>query len=169
MPTAAYEPWKTVEHAPGTSPKRSVSIGETMTACVLVTPSTGTYGNGVALAAANHGDSQADEAFVEQIEIPEIHPRSSTVYDKTTNFTAGDPAEAIKHVKNKVYWLKGSSLTAYKNKSKLIVAGSGLVKVQLTHTATPLPVHMWGCYLSVSAATYTLGEYLGIVSTFTAV
>jgi hypothetical protein len=169
MTTTQYEPEKTVEHVPGSSPTRNVTIGETMTATCLVYASTATYGNGVALAAANHGDSNTEEGTIEQIEIPHIHPRGDgTPWDKTTSYSAGDYANAIEHKVGNAYWLKGSAVTATARKTKLIVAGSGLVKAQLAHTATPLPVHMWTCHRSVSAGTYILGGYDGIVSTYTA-
>ncbi len=164
----SVSPLKSVELIPGTSPKRPVTIGaESMYAACLVTPSTGTYGNGVDLTGANHGDSNTAEATVEQLEIPAIHPHSTTAYDKTTAFTTGDPAIAIEHVVNQGYWLKGSSLSITRD-DKIICTSSGLVKKALAHTATPLPVHTWKCIKTVSAQTYVQGRYMGLVSSFTA-
>lgn len=164
--STVHTPMHSVELIPGSSPKRNVTIGEgSMYPILLVKPSTGTYGNGVGLAAANEGDDNDDEADIEQLEIEAA--RTSTAYDITTVYTTGDPAIAIKHMPGKGYWLKGSSLTASKG-DKLIPTSSGLVKKALTHTATPLPMHTWSVIKAVTSATYVQGEYKGLVSSFTA-
>jgi hypothetical protein len=135
---------------------------------LLVSPSTGSIGNGTALAGANEGDSNTVESLIESVEIPKVHPTSRKMFDKTTGFTTSDPAVGIRHEIGRGYWLKGSSVTGVINQTKFICAASGLVKAQVAHTATPLPVHMWACLKTTSSATWQQGKYLGIVSTFTA-
>lgn len=168
MPSSIYQPDQSIQFEPGLSPQRNITIGaSSITAGLLVVPSTGTYGNGVALSGANCGSAQATEAFIESVEIPSIHPGSGTPYDIATAFTTGDPANGVQHVCGKNYWLKGSSVSTVRG-SKIIPIASGLVKVALAHTATPLPMHMWGAIKIYSSATWVLGTYLGIVSSFTA-
>ncbi len=130
--------------------------------------STATYGNGVAVMTANYGDAQASEGEVNQIDIKGIHPTSQTAYDKTTVYTSGQKCNLVTHVVGQSYWLKGSSISTTKNVTKLVPAGSGLVKAALAHTATPLPMHMWLAKQTVSSATWVKGKYLGMVSSFTA-
>lgn len=169
MPSTAYQPETSVEKNPGTSPSRRATSHDTSNyPCFLVMPSVATYGDGVAPASANYGDSNTEEGGIEQIDITPIHPQSNTAYDKTTAFAAGDELTVITHIQGKVYWLKASSLTATIHKTKLVCAGSGIVKAALAHTGTPLPVHMWLCKKTVSSATYTLGRYMGIVNYNTA-
>jgi hypothetical protein len=161
-------PGRTVD-IDGGSPRKDGSANSTdLYAGLLAEPSTGTYGNGAIAMTVNFGDSQIAEAEVMQVEIMAIHPQSSTPYDLTTAFAAGDHVNMVVHQVGKVYWLKGSSISATKDQSKLIPAGAGLVKVQVAHTATPLPMHMWKCRKTVTSATWVKGTYLGIVSTFTA-
>jgi hypothetical protein len=164
------EPFDHIELRPNSSPRRPVTPTVDMPAGVLVEPDDGSIGNGVKLMTANFGDSNTVEGKAESLEIPAIHPRSSTPYDKTTNFDAtySDSGEAIEHESEKGYWLKGSSLTTVAGKTKLIPAGSGLVKAALAHTSTPLPIHMWVAMLSVSSKTWTQGKYKGMTSSFTA-
>ena len=135
---------------------------------LLVEPSTGTYGNGVAVMTANYGDSNTVEALARQIEIDKIHPTSNSPYDLTTVYTAGQHVNIVVHQVNKVYWLKGSSITTVKNQTHLVPAGSGLVKAQLAHTATALPMHTWVARQTVSSATWVKGQYLGFKSFYTA-
>ena len=164
----SYQPGKTVEDAPGTSPVGKGTAGNS--ACypgLLAEWSTGTYGNGVVPMTANYGDSQTEEGEALQIEIPGIHPRSQTAYDKSTVYTAGDSLILVTHVVGQTYWVKGSSITTTKNKTKLIPAGSGLVKAAIAHTATPLPMHMWLAKQTVASGTWLKAKYLGIVSSYT--
>jgi len=162
-----YQPGKTIQVNPGRSPKRAVTIGDSSSyAGLLVIPSTGTYGNGVIVATANYGDSNTGEGRIEQLEIPEIHPQSNTPYDKSTVFTAADPAEAVQHVVGESYWVKGSAVTVSRD-DKLIISGSGQVKKAIAHTATPLPVHMWVAEAAFTSATWIKAKYLGMVSYFT--
>lgn len=140
---------------------RDVTPGESMEAGLLVTPSVGTYGNGVALCGAQHGSDNDAEAGIEQIEVMGHHPRSNVAYDKSTDFEAGDHAIAIKHEIGKEYWLKGSSLTAIFG-AKLITASSGLIAVAGDHASTPLSMHTYECTLAVSGGVWTKGVYKGL-------
>lgn len=145
---------------------RDITPGAAMEAGLLVTPSTGTYGNGVALTGASHGSDNDAEAGIEQVEIMGEHPRSNIPYDKTTDFEAGDHAIAIRHEKGKEYWLKGSSLTAALDQ-KLICAANGLIGVAGDNSATPLSMHSYRCTRAVSSGTWTKGVYLGETMVFT--
>lgn len=134
---------------------------------LLAMISISTYGNGCDVASAAYGDANATEGEIYQFTIEEIHPQSNTPYDKATAYAVADPVCVKRHVINKTYWLKGSSLTILKG-AKIICAASGLVAVQTAHTATPLPHHTWVCAKAVSAATWVQGTYIGITSMFTA-
>jgi len=134
---------------------------------LLVTPSTGTYGNGYEVMSAQYGDLNAGEGTVRQVEILLTHPQNKTVpYDKTTAFAAGDHIVVKEHIINKTYWLKGSSLTIAKD-GKIITAANGLVAAQTEHTATSLPHHTWVCVKAVTSATWVQGKYIGITPMFT--
>lgn len=130
--------------------------------------SVATYGNGVVPMTANYGDSNTEEADCMSIEIAGYQLNTTTAFSVATAYTTGQSLTLVHHVRNKVYWLKASSLTCTKNKTKLVPAGSGLVKAALAHTATPLPMHMWKAKQTKSAATWVKGQYLGLVSSYSA-
>lgn len=167
MPNTESAPGTTVDISGG-SPTRNVTIGESSVyGGLLVTPSTGIYGNGVVKTGAAHGDSNTGEAGIEQIEIPTLHPQSNTPYDVSTAFSTADPAIAVRHIVGKEYWLKGSSLTASLD-DKLVCVANGLVGKETAHTSTPLAHHTWRCTKAVSSGTWTKGVYLGLTPIFTA-
>jgi len=167
MPTTDYEPGTTIDLSgtpgePGTAHSTSVKPG------LLVSPSRGTYYNGFEVTGAAYGDSNTNEAFIYQVEIPGIHPQNQTVpYDKTSAYAAGDPITVKRHKLGNVYWLKGSSLTVTDG-DKLITTTAGLVIAQTAHTATPLPHCTWAPVKSFTSATWVKAMYLGITSMFTA-
>lgn len=166
MPETAIEPGTScaINHNP---PSRPVTIGAaSMNACLLVVPSTGTYGNGVALAGAQVGNTNAI-GIIEQLQIPAKHPQSTTPYDKTTDFVAGDPARAIEHIIGRSYWLEGSSLSITKG-AKMIGAASGLIASAGAGTTTPVSMLVWVCNKTVATATYVQGKFIGLASVFTA-
>jgi len=116
---------------------------------------------------AAYGDSNTGEGFPYQVEIPAIHPQSTTAHDKTTAYAAGDTLSVIKHRIGSSYWLKGSSLTVTKG-DKVIAAANGLVAKQTAHTASALPHHTWIANDTYSAKTWIKGTYIGITSMYTA-
>jgi len=162
------QPLHSVEFDKGTSPSRDVTIGDSSSyPGLLVEPSIATYGNGVAVMTANFGDSNTVEAICEQLDILPLHTQSNTPYDKTTVLTAADPWVAVRQVVGKKYWLKGSSVTTIRG-TKLVPAGSGLVKAMLAHTATALPMFTWAAETVRSSATWIDATFLGHVVSFTA-
>lgn len=165
---SSYQPGRTVD-CDGGSPHKDGSANSTdLYPGLLAEPSTGTYGNGYIAMTANFGDSNTVEVEAVQVEIPAIHPQDDSIYSLTKAFAAGDKLNMVVHQVGKLYWLKGSSITTVKDQTKLIPAGSGLVKAAVAHTATPLPLHMWKARQTVTTATWVKGTYLGMISSFTA-
>jgi len=164
MPETNIEPGTScaINHNP---PARNVTCGEAMSAGELVQASEGTYGNGVAYADADHGSANL-EGMIEQIEIPAKHPQSTTPYDKTTEFSIGDPARAIEHIIGRSYWLKGSTMTIAKH-AKIRCAADGLVDY-IAGTTTPVVMFTWVCLKAVSSTTWVQGRFIGLSSQFTA-
>ena len=167
--TTSYQPGHTVDCSRNSPTWSGTAADTTIYPGFLLEISLSTYtNNGYTYMSANFGDSNTVEGEAIQCEIPEIHPQSTTPYDKATAFATADHINVIQHVVGNEYWLKGSTITTVHDQTKLICAGAGLVKAALGHTATPLPMHMWLAKLSVTSATWVRANYLGIVSSFSA-
>jgi len=167
MPNTSFEPGESVDVSGLTPVFNGRAASTSVKPGLLLKPSTGTYSNGFDVADAAYGDSNTSEGFIYQCDIPAIHKRSTTAWDKTTAFQAGDAIPVIKHEEGHTYWLKGSSLTVTEG-DKIITAANGLVEKQTAHTSTPLPHHTWIAFKSYTSATWIKATYIGITSMFTA-
>jgi hypothetical protein len=132
---------------------------------LLCKPNTGTYENGFDRAGADYG-AAVGEGKLYVGEVMDVHPASSTPYDKTTAYGAGAKIKLAECVKDEIYELRcGSSSWDYGRQIKVGANGLAVTMVLATNADVASKhkrVHYFTVAEEISSATLVLAKYEGI-------